>query len=189
MDILEAIASRRTIFHFKPDSVPRALLERILGYGIWAPNHHLTNPWRFIVLGEATRHKLSERYREIQMEKAPDHVPDEARNVLGQKGFQKFMSKPTVVAVSCLQDGDEDRDREDYAATCCAMQNVQLAAWSEGIGIQWSTGPITKERATYERLGVDPEKEYIIGFFYAGYPAEMGKPKRAPLEAVLRWTE
>lgn len=188
MDILEAIKSRRTIFHFKPDPVPKDQIERILGFGIWAPNHHLTNPWRFVVLGETTKLKLGERYREIQMGKAPDHVPEEARNTLGEKGFKKFMSKPTIVAMSCLQDGDEERNREDYAATCCAVQNVQLAAWSEGVGVQWSTGPITKEQETYDLLGVDVAKELIIGLLYTGFPAEVGKPKRTPIDEVLRWT-
>ena len=187
MDVLEAIKSRRTIFRFKPDPVPKDVLEKVFEYGIWAPNHRLTEPWRFVVLGEAAKLKLAERYREIQMGKAPDHVDDEHRAKIGKAGYAKFMSKPTIVAVSCLQEGDEQQRREDYAAACCAMQNVQLAAWNEGIGMQWSTGPITMERATYDLLGVDPEQEYIIGFFYTGYPTETPTPKRKPLAEVLRW--
>ena len=98
------------------------------------------------------------------------------------------MSKPTIVAVSCLQEGDEQRRREDYAATCCAVQNVHLAAWNEGVGMQWTTGPITLEKETYELLGVDPEREYMIGFLYTGYPSEVPTPRRKPLAEVMRWT-
>jgi len=68
------------------------------------------------------------------------------------------------------------------------VQNVQLAAWDIGVGMQWSTGPITMERATYDLLGIDPEKEYIIGFYYVGYPDEVPKPRRKPIHEVIRWT-
>ena len=188
MTAREVIRSRRTIFQFKSDPVPRAVIEEILGFGIWGPNHLITEPWRFTVMGEQTKLKLAGRYREIQMEKAAAHVDAENRAKIGEAGFKKFMSKPTILAVSCIQEGDEQRRREDYAATCCAMQNIQLAAWELGVGMQWSTGPITMERGTYDLLGIDPEREYIIGFLYVGYPAEVPSPKRKPLSEVLRWT-
>ena len=188
MDVLEAIKSRRSIFRFKPEAVANEVIERIFAYGTWAPNHHLTEPWHFVVLGAETKEKLAQRYREIQMGKAPDHVDDENRRKLGEAGYAKFHSKPTIVAVACLQDGDETKNQEDYAATCCAMQNIQLAAWNEGIGMQWSTGPITKEDETYELLGIDKDTEYIIGFLYTGYPEEVGNQKRKPVEEVLQYT-
>ena len=189
MDVLEAITSRRSVFRFKPEPVPNDAIEHIFSYGCWAPNHHLTEPWRFTVIGTKTKEILAKRYREIQMAKAPDHVDVVSRKKLGDSGYAKFHSKPTIVAVSCLQDGDETKKREDYAATCAAMQNVLLAAWSEGIGMQWSTGPITLEDATYELLGVEKEKEYIIGFFYTGYPAEVLEGTRKELGEVLRYTD
>jgi nitroreductase len=188
MTVTETILSRRTIFQFKQEPVPKEVIEKMLSFGIWAPNHHITEPWRFTVIGEQTKLILAQRYREIQMEKVAAYVDAENQAKIGEAGFKKFMSKPNILAVSCLQEGDEQRRREDYAATCCAMQNIQLAAWEMGVGMQWSTGPITMERSTYKLLGIDPEKEYIIGFYYVGYPAEVPKPKRKPLGEVLRWT-
>ena len=155
MDVLEAIHTRRTIFKFKPGGVPKDVIEKIFEAGLWAPNHHLTEPWRFVVLGEDTKEILAQRYSEIQEDKAAEGASDEARRILKEAGYAKFMSKPTIIAVACLQDGDEIKNREDYAAACCAMQNVQLAAWAEGVGMQWSTGPITLEENTYNLLGVD----------------------------------
>tara|TARA_Y100000588_G_scaffold198643_1_gene212437 strand:- start:8815 stop:9384 length:570 start_codon:yes stop_codon:yes gene_type:complete len=188
MEVLEAITTRRSVFKFKPEPVPIEAIQRVFGYGIWAQNHHLTEPWRFIVLGTETKEALAKRYSEIQEAKAAEGVDDAARQVLADAGYKKFHSKPTIVAVSCVQDGDEIQNREDYAAACCAMQNVALAAWSEGIGMQWSTGPITLEDETYELLGVEREKEYIIGFFYTGYPEEVLEGKRKPFEEVFRYT-
>ena len=190
LPISEAIQSRRTIFHFKPKQVARDVLEEVLAAGIWAPNHRLTEPWRFTVIGEQTKLKLAELYRQIQIEKVADSVDVDAAALtnVGEKGFDKFMSKPTVVAVSCLQEGDEQQRREDYAATCCSMYCIQLAGWERGIGMQWSTGAVTQERNTYNILGIDADREYIVGFCYIGYPAEVPTPKRKPLDEVLNWT-
>ena len=187
MDVKDAILSRRSIFKFKEEPVQNDVIEKIFSYGIWAPNHHVTEPWRFTVIGEKTKLTLAQRYREIKMEDTPDHVDAENLAKIGQLAYEKFMSKPTIIAVSCVQDGDEQRQREDYAATCCAMQNVQLAAWDAGVGMQWSTGRITMEEQTYKLLGLDSSQEYIIGFFYTGYPAEIKEPKRKPAAEFMRW--
>ena len=69
MSVMEAIQSRRTIFKFKPDPVPKNILEDLLYAGIWAPNHHLTEPWRFTVIGEEVKLKLAERYGEFRLRK------------------------------------------------------------------------------------------------------------------------
>lgn len=189
MDVLDVLKARRTIFKFNSRPVSGEMLKRIFEFGVWAPNHHVTEPWRFVVLGERTKETLGRRYADIQEGKASDRADGESRRKLWQAGYDKFMSKPTIVAVSCVQEGDEQQQREDYAAVCCAMQNVQLAAWELGVGMQWSTGPITMQEETYELLDVDQDREYIIGFFYTGYPSEIPKPRRKPLEDVMRWTE
>ncbi len=188
MDVLDVLKARRTIFKFNSRPVSGEMLKRIFEFGLWAPNHHVTEPWRFVVLGEETKEALARRYAKIQEAKAPDAAAEETRMKLRQAGYDKFMSKPSIVAVSCLQEGDEQRRREDYAAVCCAMQNVQLAAWELGVGIQWSTGPITMQEDTYDLLGMDQDREYIIGFFYMGYPSEIPSPRRKPLDDVMRWT-
>ncbi|RKU20454.1 nitroreductase [Candidatus Poribacteria bacterium] len=195
LSVMEAIQSRRTIFKFKPDPIPKDILENLLFAGIWAPNHHLTEPWRFTVIGEETKLKLAERYRELQIEKVMSNLDKKTRLIelnlaeIGERGYQKFMSKPTIVVISCIQDGNEQRQREDYASACCAMLNIQLAGWEQGIGMQWSTGKITTEKPTYDLLGINPENEYIIGFYYMGYPEVIPTPKRKPLNQVLRWVD
>lgn len=189
MDVLEAIASRRSVFKFKPEPVPHEVIERIFSYGRWAQNHHLTEPWRFVVIGEKTKEILAKRYAEIQRGKAAEGADEAAKQALADAGYKKFHSKPTIVAVSCLQDGDEVRNREDYAAACCAMQNIALAGWAEGVGMQWTTGPITLEDATYDLLGLDKEREYIIGFMYTGYPEEVLEGRRKEIGDVLRYVD
>lgn len=193
--VMDTIQSRRTIFKFKPQPVPMNVLEDLLYAGIWAPNHHLTEPWRFTVIGEATKKKLAECYRDIQVEKVNSKMktpkPKKVTKAIekGDRRFKNFMSKPTIVAISCIKKGNDDRQKEDYASVCCAMQNIQLAGWEQGIGMQWNTGTITKDKRAYKLLGIDVKKEYIIGFSYMGYPEEIPKPKRKPLNQVLRWLD
>ncbi|MCG8622059.1 MAG: nitroreductase family protein, partial [Proteobacteria bacterium] len=117
MSVMEAIQSRRTIFKFKPDPVPKNVLEDILYAGIWAPNHHLTEPWRFTIIGEEVKVTLAERYGEIQIEKVTSNpeaakaATEETLAEIAERGVQKFMSKPTIVAISCVQEGNEQRQR------------------------------------------------------------------------------
>ena len=187
MDVKDAILERRTIFKFKPERCRTMLLNRFFSFGIWAPNHPCHGTVAFYVIGEETKLILADRYRDIKIEDTPDHVDAENLAKIGELAYEKFMSKPTIIAVSCVQEGDEQRRREDYAAACCAVQNVQLAAWDAGVGMQWSTGRITMEEQTYQLLGIDSSQEYIIGFFYTGYPADIGAPKRQPAGEFIRW--
>ena len=51
MDVETAIRTRRTHKAFGPEPLPREELEELLELARWAPNHHLTAPWRFRVVG------------------------------------------------------------------------------------------------------------------------------------------
>ena len=188
MTISEAIRSRRTIFSFKPGAVPTDVLESILDAGRFGPNHLLTEPWRFTIIGEKTRLIMADRYAEIQVEKVMNVANDEQKKSVAQKGYEKWMSKPTLVAVSYVLSDNPVQLREDFAATCCAMLNIQLAGWEQGVGMQWTTGSIINEPNTYRLLDIDPTTEEIIGFYYMGYPAEVPVARRKPLNEVLRRT-
>ena len=69
------------------------------------------------------------------------------------------------------------------------MQNIALAAWADGVGMQWTTGPITLEAETYKLLGIDQTSECIIGFYYMGYPEEILPARRKALGEVLKYTK
>ena len=60
MDVEEAIRTRRTHKAFDPEPLTREEVDDLLALATWAPNHHLTNPWRFRVIGPATRERLKE---------------------------------------------------------------------------------------------------------------------------------
>lgn len=188
MDIHEAIYTRRTISKFRPESIPDATLQRIIAAGVWAPNHHLTEPWRLIILGPETQRQLAGRFGEIKMSKAPLEAAAH-RERLRAESVRQFLAVPAIIAIAALQEGEEQRQREDYAAVCCAAQNVMLAAWAEGIGTKWSTSGVTRDPLAYRLLDLDPDRFDIIGFLFAGYPAEVPtRDRRLPLNEVIRRT-
>ena len=90
------------------------------------------------------------------------------------------------MVVTCAGSDDPLREREDYAACCCAMQNFCLFLWGHGIGVKWSTGAVTREPRFYEILQADPDAESVVGLFWYGYPAEIPDIDRRPLPEILR---
>lgn len=187
MEIREAIRTRRTIKEFSSDPVSDEVLERALVAAVWAQNHRMTQPWRFTILGPQTHRALSQIYGEVQAQSLPSECNDTQRQTAREKGQRKLLSKTRIVAASSTLSADQTQRREDYAAVCCAIQNIQLAAWSEGLGMQWSTGKVMQEPATYELLAIDLAAEEIIGLLYFGFPATVPAPlQRKPLEEVLR---
>ena len=187
MELFDAILTRRTIKDFTPAAVPDAVLEQALSAGLWAQNHRLTQPWRFVVLGPETHQALAEAGADAQLQSMRADTDAATRDKVRTGAVQKLMSKPRIVAVTTSLSSDAFQRREDYAATCCAIQNIQLAAWAQGLGMQWSTGKQTQQPQTYTLLAIDPMAEEIVGFLYFGYPALVPTAApRKPLAEVMR---
>lgn len=186
MNLTEAIYSRRTIKDFLPDPVPTAVLERVLSAGLWAQNHQLTEPWRWTILGPQTHRRLAETFAAAQAALLGSEASDAERERVQTTTTQKILSKPRVVAVSQHLAGSPAQRREDYGAIACAIQNVQLAAWAEGVGMQWSSGKIILLPETYAVLAIDPAREELAGLLFFGYPA--GVPAAPPRKALAHVT-
>lgn len=190
MTIYDAILTRRSIKDFKPDTISDELLEKVLNAGIWAQNHRMTQPWRFTVLGPKTQRKLVEQYAQMQADCLASHSTPEQRQLAYDKALQKLAAKPRMVAVSSIIAPTADVRREDYGAISCAIQNIQLAAWGEGLGMQWSTGKFTVEPSTYELLKIDSTQQEIVGILFFGFPAQVpaANPRKS-LREVSQWLD
>jgi len=176
--VAEVIASRRTIHTFLPEPPPEALILRALERARWAPNHKLTEPWRFYLLGPETAEAVAQLNAEIVTERKGERA--------GQNKLARWSTMPGWLVITCRRAGDAHREREDYAACCCAAQNLMLYLWSEGIGTKWSTAPATRDPRFFELLGIDPEEETVVGLFWYGYPAERPEKARRPVAEVLK---
>lgn len=177
MNIIEAIRARHTIRRFEPRTVEKGKLETLLEMATRAPNHRLTEPWRFYVLiGQAL-----ERFAE---EMSADVRPK------GEEMVAKFKAdlvpSPAVVAVTFTKSDSELQMREDYAATCAAIQNMLLGALGLGLGGFWRTGRLVRDPQVRQILRIPAEEEFA-GFVYLGYPAEEGDSRRSPWQEKTVW--
>src|SRR5918997_6410931 len=136
MDVVTAIRTRRTHKAYGPEPVDRATLDELFELARWAPNHHLTNPWRFRVLGPRTLARLKE--------------------VAGPEGAAKLDRAPTLVLVSAVGN-EEDRD-----ATAAAAYIVLLAAHARGLASYWRTPEVVQTTEGRAALGI-PDDEQILG--------------------------
>ncbi len=160
-----AVRARRTHKAFGAEPLPRAELEELIDLARWAPNHHLTNPWRFRVLGPESLAALKE--------------------AAGQEAAAKLDRAPTLVAVSQVRADDPAQDEEDLCATACAAYIVLLAADARGYAAYWRTPAVLRDGAGCAALGIGGE-ERALGLLHLG-PRRQAKapPERAPLPDVL----
>jgi len=171
------LQGRRTIHVFKPGRPPRAAVMRALEAARWAPNHRLTEPWRFYLLGPET----AEAVAVLNAALVTAHRGEAA----GAAKLSRWRRVPGWMVVTCAESEDAHRAREDYAACCCAVQNLMLSLWSEGIGTKWTTGPVTRTDRFFECIGVDPKAESVVGLFWYGYPEEVPAQQRKPVKELL----
>ena len=176
MDTLTAIHSRRTIHKYAPTRVPQTAIDQCIDAAHQAPNHKLTWPWHFVVVGESTRRTIYEMALGMRR-RAPGMTPE-----VEEKLRAKFLDPGGMVFVTQAKCSDSFREREDYAATACAIQNFMLAAHSLGFGTKWSTGAITRLPEIYEILGVDENSETIVGLLWMGQPSQTPTITRPPVE-------
>lgn len=185
MDLEQVITTRRTVYQFDDRSVDREVLTRCLNAAIWAPNHKLTQPWRFYIPAQQLHRKLSYIYAENRANKRAE-PGSEAYDQIHEQACKKFMRVPQLVFVGQEQQQDETLRQEDYAACACAIQNFQLMAWYQGLGVQWSTGPMLQDPQTYQALQIDAQQVKLIGLLYVGYPNKdcLSNQRRKPLDQV-----
>jgi nitroreductase len=168
VDLEEAIRSRRTHKVYGAEPVDRATLTELLELARWAPNHHLTEPWRFRVLG-------------------PDAL-EALKDAAGPEAAAKLDRAPTLVAVSVVQTGEDPvQNEEDLCAAACAAYIVLLAAEGRGLAGYWRTPAVLRTDAGRAALGV-PADEHLIGLLHLGpRRQEKDPPERAPSAAYVRW--
>jgi nitroreductase len=176
MDAFEAIAQRTSTRFFRPDPVPRPLIERLLAAAVRAPNHKLTEPWRFAVLTGASAGRFAELKRAHRATRFPDPAAPEAAKAI-DKTYREARGTPTFILVTCAESDDPVRQEEDFAATMMATENLLIAATAAGLGTYVRTGGIMRDAAVRE-LAQAPARHRIVAIVSLGYPAEAQEPRR-----------
>ncbi|HEU4616696.1 MAG TPA: nitroreductase [Gammaproteobacteria bacterium] len=175
--LADVIRGRRSIDLFDAEPVGTAELLEAIELARWAPNHRLTEPWRFYVIGPETSAALARFGAEFDAERKGRQA--------GEARLARLKSIPGFFVLTCRRSEDELLQREDYAACCCAAQNLMLYLWQCGIGSKWTTGGMTRERRFYEIVGIDAAAELVVGFFWYGRPRVVPSQKRKSLGELV----
>jgi len=169
VQIEQAIRTRRTIKAYDPAPVDREVLEQLFELARWAPNHHLTNPWRFRVLGPDALRRLKE--------------------AAGPEAAAKLDRAPTLVVASAAQSGDDVQDEEDAAAATIAAYIVLLGAHARGLAGYWRTPEVLRTPEGRAACGM-PETERFLGLLHLGRARQdKAPPERAPINDFVAYLD
>ena len=171
------IRARRTINLFDPEPIGIEPLLDAIELARWAPNHKLTEPWRFYLIGPSTLARVADCWAGFEAE-----TKGEAAGVARRK---RLAGIPGHFVMTSARHADANIERENYAACCCAVQNLMLYLWQRRIGVKWTTGGITRQPRLYETLGIDAAAETIVGYFWYGRAAIVGPQQRRAVEEIV----
>jgi nitroreductase len=135
--------------------VPRATLEQLFELARWAPNHNLTNPWRFRVVGPEALARLKE--------------------AAGPDAASKLDRAPTLVVTTVIQTGDAVQDQEDLCAAAIASYIVLLGAHARGLAGYWRTPEVLRTAEGRGAVSVGDE-ERVLGLLHLGPPRQEKEP-------------
>lgn len=185
----DVINNRRSIYRFTDQEISDEILQQALLAASNAPCHKHTHPWKFYVLGNESRQSLIpaiSRLAKIKSEK----LQSEDFEADNERAIAKIMKPPLLIVVTSKKSpNDKFREKEDYAASVCALHNLVLSLWENNVGSQWSTGSITRDRETYDALSIEFSREEIIGFVKAGFPEKVREVKKKPLSEIVTYLD
>lgn len=190
--VSQIIRNRRSIKPVDLDiarEVSRDLVEKVLEDATWAPNHGMTEPWRFLVFGGSKRTVLAETLQRIYRETTP--ATDFREDKLEKLGQNPLLA-PVVIATCMIRSGGGKIPLwEEEAAVSCAIQNLMLSATAEGLASFWSSPPVLDTTEFKSWLGISTTDK-CMGLIYLGWPkAVLTPPKssRRPLSACVEWLQ
>jgi nitroreductase len=180
----DAIQTRRSIKRFTDRAVTREEVEALLDAATLAPNHRLTLPWRFYVLGPEARYAYGLALGDRKARKLED---PEAARALRETVAAEHRALPCMIAVAVVTNENPEIREEDYAAVMMGIQNLALAAVELGLGTHLKTGAVMSDPAARAAAGV-PDDQRIVAVVNVGEPAELPAPKkRSPAREHTTW--
>lgn len=180
----DAIRDRRSIKRFSDRPLSRQEIETLLDAATLAPNHKLTQPWRFYVLGPEARYGYGRALGERKAKKAPD---PETGQRLRDTVAGEHRALPAMIVVAVVETDDPEARQEDYAAVMMAIQNLSLVAVELGLGTHIKTGAVMSDPAARSAAGVR-DNERIVAVVNVGAPGELAlAKKREPAASFTTW--
>jgi nitroreductase len=170
------IKSRRTINFFQPRAVPLEHLMQAIDLARWAPNHKKTEPWHFYIFGDETRNQVINLITDIksagQSADVQGSIKKRLDDIPGWFVMTYDMSENAIT------------QQENYAACCCAAQNLMLYLWHMKLGVKWTTGVVTRDERFYKLLNINAAERKVVGLYWYGYPAQIPGQERRQLDTI-----
>lgn len=180
----EAIQQRRSIKRFTDRPVSRDEIETLLAAATLAPNHRLTQPWRFYVLGPEARSAYGLALGDRKARKIEDPA---AARAMRETVAAEHRALPGMIAIAVVTNENPEIREEDYAAAMMAIENLALAAVEMGLGTHIKTGGVMSDPAARSAAGVR-DGERIVAIVNLGEPADFPPPKkREPASSYTTW--
>ncbi|MCD5324873.1 MULTISPECIES: nitroreductase family protein [Pontibacillus] len=177
MELREAITTRRSVRSFTKEEVEVSTIEELLQLALYAPNHKMTQPWRFVLLDRQDQVPLQHLIKSKKALKKGKPVPE--KEPIAED------APSHMLAVVINVDEKEKVYRDDFGAVSSLIQNFSLLLWEKGIGVVWKTPGFMKDQEMIDLLGVG-ENEELVGLLHIGYPAVVPKMKeREPLQSKI----
>lgn len=184
MNTSDAIRSRRTIKRFTDRPVSREEIATLLAAATLGPNHRLTQPWRFYVLGPEARYAYGAALGDRKARKLES--PDAART-LRETVASEHRALPAMIAVAVVSSENPEIAEEDYAAAMMGIENLALTAVAMGLGTALKTGAVMSDPNARRAAGVR-DGERIVAIVNVGEPAELPVAKsREPASTYTTW--
>ena len=174
MHVTQAIQARRSIKRFTDRPVSRSEIETLLAAATLGPNHRLTQPWRFYVLGPEARHAYGLALGERKARKLED---SNAARAVRETVAAEHRALPCMIAVAVAANDNPEIREEDYAAAMMGIENLALTAVAMGLGTAIRTGGVMGDPAARAAATVRDD-ERIIAIVNVGEPAEIPPAKK-----------
>lgn len=186
MHVDDTIRSRVSVKEYRDSPVPRETIRTLLELAVLAPNHRMTEPLEFRVLGDAGQRA----YAEALARRKAKHVDDpEAAEQVVERVVSRTTAVPAMIGVLVHEDPDPEIREEDWATAFMAIENLCLAAVARGLGTHIKTGAVMGEASLREALAVAGDQR-LAAIVFLGEPAEVPAPKeRTPAADLTRWTD
>ncbi len=181
------LAQRRSVRRFRPQPVPRTVLERVVAAAGWAPSAHNRQPWRFAVLDSTEARLLFTEAMgyDFRRDLEADGLPPQEVELRVARARQRVLDAPAAIVVCCDETTlDQYPDEKRQAAerimaeqsVAMAGQNLLLAASFEGLGAVWMCAPLFAQQTVQQALDLPPGWK-PQGLALVGYPAEQPRQK------------
>ena len=186
-EITELMKGRRSVApeFYSKRKVHKEQVELLLNNAIWAPNHGMTQPWRFVVINGEAKEKLALIAHSAMVE---GKSSEEINPMKVQRMVDRIGAASVIIAIIHHRDRTSKvPEWEEVAAIGAAVQNLHLSAHAYGLAGFWATPGILHHPSLVHFLSLE-EGQTCLGLFYVGYPLNHElKSHRKPIEYVAKW--